>query len=67
MLGEMSSDIKTILKSHDAMWKNLATSSDRIDNLEKKEVARVARAGVFGAFGGVVVTAFWSLIKSKFL
>lgn len=58
MLGEMRSDIKTLLKRTDEF-------GPRIDALETKETSRIARASVFGLFGGFLANGVWQMLRSK--
>ncbi len=65
MLGEMSSDIKSIKLSQEELKGTMSSQSGRIAVLETAETTRIARAGIFGVFGGILATAAWQIIKSK--
>ncbi len=70
MLGEMSADIKTLVKGQENMWEKLGNTDKAIVELQTGEAVRIARAGVlgtvFGFIGGGMASGIMSYLKAKF-
>lgn len=62
MLGSISSDIKGINAHLEKLNGKTEKTANRVDDLERGEIARQAKASVWGILGGAIISgAIWLL------